>query len=144
VKARIIKFVLLPIPVLAVIAAAIYVFAWRSPQDDGQEQGAPKDEHVYGISAKLPPAMSLKELQGKILKLQQQPTHGVRWFMNIPKDELAVIGPPMGTTWATPEQLWAKGMAGLYFVGTRDKESPIEKKKKEEEKNKLLQELLKD
>ena len=142
-KAKIVKYLLVSIPLLAVIGVAAVAYVWKMSLIRGPEKQAPRDESVYGISAKLPPKITLNELQSRILKLQQQPTEDARWFMNIPKDEVPVIGPPKETRWATPQQLWDKDMVGLYFVGAKNKNTPLEKKKQEQD-NRLLQQLFKD
>ncbi len=143
-KAKIIKYGLLLIAILTVSAGAFYALTWKSTKEPGLEATETKDGQVYGLTAKLPPGISLKQLQDRIYELQEQPTRGVRWFMNIPKDELAAIGPPAETRWATSKKLWDKGMVGLYFITAKDKESPVKKKKRETKENRLLQKLLKD
>ncbi len=141
-KAKIVKYLLVSIPLLAVIGVGAAAYVWKMSLIRGPEKKAPEDESVYGISAGLTPK-TLSELQSRIMRLQQQPREDVRWFMNIPKDEVPVIGPPKETRWATPQQLWDKDMVGLYFVGAKDKNTPLEKKKKEQD-DRLLQQLFKD
>lgn len=63
---------------------------------------------------------SLQELQNRIANKGQS----FRWYMNIPKDQLPVIGPPSATEWHTTEQLWSKGVVGLYIPEKTGAERP--------------------
>lgn len=111
----------------------------------GLEVSVVNEKGAEHLTASLPKDVTFEDLKRSIRLTQARSKGQVRWGMNIPKDQLPIVGPPMGTAWTSARHLWDQDMVGLYFVYENDEPAlaPAGEKEISQASEQQLKELLK-
>ena len=138
------KYALLLLPLFALAVVGAYALGIKHKKDELAHKAAPTTNHINGkTDVRHSLNVSLKELHQRIVEGEQ----AFRWHMNVPKDRIPIIGPPVATGWYTAERLWAQGMVGLYFPENHEKDRckhvrAVEEQLKEERHERMLERSL--